>query len=128
MLVKMKLIKRLIALILITFVLTTVITFLILHFFWKKIDRRHSFGQSSGSFDQTIKFNSDPSAVFYKLDNSPLAQELGRLDRRKLTESQVLNFALKPEVVKEYKKNEVDVGISDLVPLNRPVPDSRPTG
>ena len=123
----MKLVKRLIALILLVVVLSTIITLLVLHFFGKKMDRRHSF-EKAGSFEQTVEFNSDPSAIFYKLDNSPLAQELGRLDRRKLTPSLVMNFALKPEVVKEYKKNEVDVGISDLVPLNRPVPDSRPAG
>ena len=124
----MKLLKRIITLALLVVVLTTIITLLILHFIGTKTDRRHSFQKGDGSFEKTIEFNSDPSAIFYKLDSSPLAKELERLDRRKLTASQVMNFALKPEVVKEYKKNEVDVGVSDLVPLNRPVPDSRPAG
>lgn len=124
----MKLLKRLIALGLITIVLSTLITLLILHFFWNKHDRRHSFERNTGSFKRTIEFNSHPSAIFYKLDKSPLATELSQLDRRKLDESVVINFALKPEVISAFKKHEVDVGISDLVPLNRPVPDSRPKG
>ena len=124
----MKLLKRLIALGLITVVLSALITFLILHLIDKKRDGRHTFQRNTGSLQDVIAFNSDPSAIFYTLDTSPLAPELRRLDRRKLNEGLAINFAMKPEVIDAFRKHEVDVGVSDLIPLNRPVPDSRPNG
>ena len=124
----MKLLKRLIALGLLTVVLSTLITFLLLYLFEKKHDGRHSFERNTGSLTELIRYNADPSAVFYKLDTSPLARELGRLDRRKLDEGLVMQFAMKPEVINAFKNHEIDVGLSDLIPLNRPVPDSRPKG
>lgn len=76
-----------------------------------------------------LSFNSNPHAKFYDLyDKSPLYSLLNKIDRHNIN-GRTLTFYLESQEVGELrKKHNVNVGLSDLLPLNRPVPDSRPDG
>lgn len=83
---------------------------------------------ATNEFD-ILAHNAKSSSIFYKLyDKSPLYEIESQLARSKLSGTDLRKFLLNENVIGLHKKHGVNVGLSDLIPLNRPVPDSRPTG
>ncbi|KAL4227368.1 hypothetical protein ACF0H5_012811 [Mactra antiquata] len=113
------------------FVLVTLLTIFVTYLLYKHV--KFKYGKVRLSFtdglNEAVSFNANPAAVFYKLyEQSPLYDELHRLNRNSISGDLVRNFLLKQECVDNRQKHGINVGLSDLVPLNRPVPDSRPSG
>lgn len=122
----MKIWKRYILFGLFTAVLTSLVTFILYRHVKLKYGYRSRF---SDRLDEILAFNSNPAAIFYHLyERYPLYRYLHNLNPRTISNMAVKDLLQKPESVENYRKHAINVALSDIIPLNRPVPDSRPPG
>jgi len=95
---------------------------------------RHKYGNKrlglvSNIFSDTMEFNRNPKAIFYDLyKKSSLYSRLKDVDRATLTDERVEHILEDGVVMDHAKSYQINVAFSDLIPINRPVPDSRPSG
>lgn len=124
----MKTWKRYVLVLVITSVLTTFLTFLVYkHVKLKFASKKHIYDPAN--LQMELLYNGNPSAKFYDLyDKSPLYDALGDLDRRAINGRTLTSFLQRQDVTALQRKHNLNVGLSDLLPLNRPIPDSRPDG
>jgi hypothetical protein len=108
----------------------TVITFISTFYLYRHVKFKYSYkSQLADKLDKILAFNTNPSAIFYDLyERSPLYSDLKELDRKAITNDNAREFLMKPNTALNYKTHGINVGLSDLVALNREVPDSRPYG
>lgn len=124
----MKMWKRYLFVLAVTSVLTMIFTFLIYKHVKLKFRNSHRH-PSSADLSDGLSFNTNPEAKFYDLyDKSPLYDILSTLDRRKINTRDFNKFLDRSDVTELHRRHNLNVGLSDLLPLNRPVPDSRPDG
>lgn len=111
-------------------IVVAILTFITTFYLYRHVKLKYGYkAQFKDKLDDILSFNSDPSAIFYGLyEHSPLYNDLKELDRRTITGSGARDFLMKPKASLNYKAHGINVGISDLVPLNREIPDSRPDG
>ncbi|XP_052792360.1 polypeptide N-acetylgalactosaminyltransferase 14-like [Mya arenaria] len=108
--------------------LTVYVTF----FIYKHVKLKYSskiLGGRRGVFSDAMTFNRNPNAIFYDLyEHSPLYNILKDVDRSTLTDYRTEEVLDSDLVTESQRKHGINVALSDLLPLNRPVPDSRPSG
>lgn len=122
----MKIWKRYIIFGIFTVILTSLVTFILYRHVKLKYGYKSRFHDN---LDEILAFNSNSVAIFYHLyERSPLYEHLKNLDRKTVSSEEVRNFMDLPESITNHRKHVINVALSDLLPLNRPVPDSRPSG
>jgi len=128
---RMKIWKRYTVALLVTTVLTTLFTFFVYKHVKLKLkysSHKHIYYPDMSLLEE-LAFNSNPAAKFYDLyDRSPLYDVLSELDRRAINGRSLTHFLERRDVIELHRKHNLNVGLSDLLPLNRPIPDSRPDG
>lgn len=123
----MHILRRYIVLATVTFLVTTAVAvYLYRHVKLKPVSHRSS---PSTSIDSSLTFNSNPSAIFSDIYDKQTSYDLlSTVDRRQINPADAMHILEAPLAVELYRQHMINVVLSDLVPINRPVPDSKPTG
>ena len=94
-----------------------------------KLTGLHAFQLTKEEYNDALSSNSNSDAIFYEVyEKSRLSDVLKGLDRKHVNDAIIRNFLSKPEAIELFQKLAINVAFSDIIPLNRHIPDSRPRG
>ncbi|KAH3814979.1 polypeptide N-acetylgalactosaminyltransferase 13-like [Dreissena polymorpha] len=115
--------------------LVACVTLYVTYIAFKHVKLKYGGRKYSGSgsiFSDSVEFNRNPKAIFYDLyAHSPFYEILKDTVLSKLTDyriKEILNNPAYPQIEELHTQSRIDVLLSDLLPVNRPIPDSRPPG